>query len=220
MVPTSKKDAPTRREELLKQALEPLLDACIQNAESMMVTVWGCNVLLETVLEANQRADSVANAEKFRALPQRTIADLVARSLSSGDEADGDAAAAPMDVDGTSESGAATGRKSLVEDPYAQGMISKLLKRLSPDGSGFAALLYEALINADEGLEKTVSSDRGAFLLHSLLLAADSDVRTALTEQLQPHRESITDNAGLGYKKLLAALDGPDAAAAGADEDD
>mmetsp|Transcript_28218 Transcript_28218/g.59686 ORF Transcript_28218/g.59686 Transcript_28218/m.59686 type:complete len:647 (+) Transcript_28218:147-2087(+) len=185
-VPTSKKDAETRRQELVVYLKDLLTDACTKHTEEMMRSTVGSRVLYE-VCEAFPTEEIYSS-----------ILEACAESMED----------AMSDDDDEQKS------LSMFEDPVGHLVLKHLFlheskKSLDEDELSFARMFYSKF---HKEFLKIASSNRGAFVLAALLKV--QSVMTEVKESLKKHKTEITKitqgNDGgdklVGCKILIEAL--------------
>ena len=184
-VPTSKKDPENRRKELLKHIEDALVEACMENADKLIVSLPGSRVLKEVYTAFP--SEKLANA----------VVDVCESSLTN------------TNGDGESEDDDEEKPLSLFEDPIGHRSIKNLILL---DSEGETPYFSKALLKRLDGrVVEIANSNRGSFVAASLFKVPsvkksvqktfESSLKTIKTKS-----KSKTDGPTAGYAALLKEI--------------
>jgi hypothetical protein len=192
-VATSKKEPSKRRAELLKKLLPQLAAVVAVDAKTLLTSLAGCHVVQETLMagysgvnaNANADADAEADGNVAPEWLEGTVAAVADACAGGGDDADDDVDAAMDNGDDDADA------LPLYEQLIPHHCMRRLLDGMQPSSAAagkaaaaaamptFAAALFARIAATDDDndadaaatLTAWASTNRGAFVLHSLLQA-------------------------------------------------
>ncbi|KAL3905460.1 MAG: hypothetical protein SGARI_004448 [Bacillariaceae sp.] len=182
-VPTSRKDAETRRTELLKYLQDPLVELCTENVEALLFSIPGARVLKEVY--------AVSLSEKLA----KAVADASSEAIKlyKGNPEDAEQKLAQLFND-------SVGHRSVK---------NLILHDATSDNPVFTNALLEL---PDEALCDLAATNRGAFVLASIFKVESLDEKSVKKLRTPSFKKSVKamkkkSEVKAGYDALLKEID-------------